>query len=50
MDRGAWQVAAHGVAKNQMQLSDYTQHSTEFQVLVYCEHPKEQNDKSQEID
>ena len=27
MDRGAWQAIVHGVAKNQMQLSDFEQES-----------------------
>ena len=50
MNRGVWQVAAHGVTKDQMKLSDYAQRSTEFQVIIYYEPPKEQNDKNQEKD
>ena len=33
MDRGAWQVTVHGVAKSQTQLSDSAQHSPHFRGM-----------------
>ena len=33
MDREAWHAAVHGVAKSRIQLSDWTEHLSEYVVL-----------------
>ena len=38
MDREAWHAAVHGVAKGQIQLSEWTDwHICEFIFIVWCE-------------